>query len=96
MAVGDVKAGLFQIVGLNNTAEIKPPAGEEWVIHNLYYNYACEFQMVEGTTVIPFDSDTSSGARLGMVFHLTNTHFLRIKNNQGLTLNFAYDGVQTK
>jgi hypothetical protein len=100
MAVGDVVRGLFQIVGQNNTYDIKPSAGVEWVIHNLYYSSQCDFNIVDDSTgsaiPITFDSDTGQGARLGVSIHLTNGHYLRIKNNGTLTLNFSYDGVQTK
>jgi hypothetical protein len=95
MAVGDVKADL-QSVTNGNYLEIRPVAGEEWVIHNIYYSGQVQLYRHNGTSSIQFDTDSSSGARLGAVFHCTNGQFLRVINNAGATINIAYDGVQTK
>ena len=99
MAMGDVKSGLFSI-STTLTGDVKPPTGEEWVIHNFYYNGMCEFYVVDNTSgsevTVLIDSDSGAGARLGMYFHLTNTHWLRVKNTAASNITFSYDGMQTK
>lgn len=99
MAVGDVKAGI-NTISAGQSYSIQPPVGEEWVIHNLYYEtggYKIDFQIIDGVGMIGFDSDTSSGARLGVVYHLTNTHYLKVVNTSaGTTMKISYDGIQTK
>lgn len=98
MAQGDVKSGVKTIaVGTSSVVDIKPASGEEWVIHNLYYSAGIAMQMTDGTNIIEFDSDTNSGARLGAVFHLTNSYWLRIRNTSASsTVLVSYDGIQTK
>lgn len=102
MAVGDVAKGFFTITaGQSNT--IQPPSLEEWVIHNIYYNNTSgtspniEFSMTDGTNNVIFDGDTSRGARLGAMFHLTNAYYMKVNNlSAGTTMIIAYDGIKTK
>lgn len=96
MAQGDVKSGVFQIVGNGNSGDIRPPVGEEWVIHNIFYAYSLDFIIGSPTVRFTFDSDTVQGARMGLSIHLTNSYYITIKNTQNLTNNIAFDGVQTK
>lgn len=95
MAVGDVKSSLATLAagGLWN---IQPPVGEEWVIHNVYYAQPISFRIAGGGSTIKFDSDTTSGARLGAVFHVTNSQYLQILNDFSGENKVAYDGIQTK
>jgi hypothetical protein len=95
MAVGDIKADL-QAIANGGMLVIQPPTGEEWVIHNLYWSQSVTVRICKGANVIGFDSDSSTGARLGTVFHLTNTQYLQILNNYAGNNNIGYDGVQTK
>lgn len=96
MAVGDVVANMASAVANNATTNIQPGSGVEWVVHNVYYEGAVEFYIVNGANTIKIDNDTSSGARLGAVFHLNNTQYLQIKNVSGGSIDIAYDGIQTK
>lgn len=96
MAVGDVVSNMAAAVANNATTNIQPSSGVEWVIHNIYYEGAVEFYIVNGANTIKFDSDTTFGARLGAVFHPTNTQYLQIKNVSGGAIDIAYDGIQTK
>lgn len=99
MAVGDVKSGMG-VIATNGNFDIRPPVGEEWVVHNVYYtaNGWIYFRMVDavGNSTIQFDSDNTAGARLGACFHLTNNQYLRITNQSGSNQTFGYDGIQTK
>lgn len=96
MAIGDVVTGL-QSVANNGVLDIRPPAGQEWVVHNIYYNNGTiEFYKTDDTNLLKFDSDTSQGARLGVVFHVTNAQWIQVKNTAGSTTIIGYDGIQTK
>lgn len=95
MAIGDVKSGMTNIAQ-GGSYTIQPPAGEEWVIHNIYYQQGVAFRVVSGAGVLLFDSDTSAGARLGVCFHLTNSQYMVILNSYAGTNLVAYDGIQTK
>ncbi len=95
MAQGDIRSDLQNIVA-SGMLTIQPPAGEEWIIHNLYYTGQVQIRLVKGGNYLMFDSDTSSGARLGMVFHLTNGQYMQILNTGASAINIAYDGITTK
>lgn len=97
MAAGDVKANVASVAATTGTYDIKPPSGEEWVIHNIYYNGGTvEFYRADGTNLLRFDSDTTQGARMGIAYHVTNTQWVQIKNISGSAVLVGYDGIQTK
>lgn len=98
MAVGDTQAGVATIaIGTTSTFNIQPPAGQEWVIHNVYYDAGLELRMTNGTITVPFDTDTAMGARMGMSTHVMNGYYLQLRNTSAsVVVNIAYDGVQTK
>lgn len=95
MAVGDVKSDL-QSIAVGGSLVIQPPSGEEWVIHNLYWGSSVIIKVTKGALNINVDSDTSTGGRLGTVFHVTNTQYLTITNNHSASIGIGYDGIQTK
>jgi hypothetical protein len=97
MAVGDVKSGIASVAP-NGVLDIQPgSASEEWVIHNIYYNQgSVEFYKTDGTNLLKFDGDSSQGARLGAVFHVTNAQWIQVKNTSGTATLIGYDGIQTK
>lgn len=98
MAVGDVVTGISSVAATTGVLDIRPATGVEWTVHNIYYNAGTtiEFYKTDGTNAIKFDSDTTAGARLGAVFHCTNTQWIQIKNTSGAAVLVGYDGVQTK
>lgn len=96
MAVGDVKTGMSMVATQNGVFTIQPPVGEEWVIHNIYYSQGVSIRIISGGQTCTIDTDTSSGARLGTCFHLTNTHYISILNTYNGGNAIGYDGIQTK
>lgn len=97
MALGDVVTGLSSVIATTGTLDIKPASGVEWVIHNIYYNQGTvEFYKTDGTNYLKFDTDTTQGARLGAVFHCTNTQWIHVKNLASTATLIGYDGIQTK
>ena len=95
MAQLDVKSGL-QSVAAGAVLDIRPGTGEEWVINNLYYGGSIEINRTDGTNVLKFESDGSSGGRLGTIYRLTNSQWMQIKNTGTASILIGYDGVQTK
>lgn len=99
--VGDVVTGISSVAATTGTLDIKPGAGIEWVIHNIYYaaptgGSGIEFYKTDGTNAIKFDSDITQGGRLGMAFHCTNAQWIQLKNTGTAALFAGYDGIQTK
>lgn len=95
MAAGDVFAGVASVAAAGNL-DIQPASGSEATVHNVYYAGAVEFHAYDGTNDLTWDSDSTSGARLGMVTHVTHTQWLRVHNPGASAVLVAYDGVYTK
>ena len=95
MAVGDVASGKSQ-VATTAVQTIQPGAGAEWVIHNIYHEAEVELYFCDGTSDILFDTDSAYGAWTGMFFHVTNTHYLKVKNTNAASKYIGYDGIITK
>jgi len=96
MAVGDVKSAIVSL-NPNGVLDIRPPVGEEWVIHNITCSGACELYFTDGTNTILVDSImTTYGGWLGFAFHVTNSVWYAVKNVSGGTILVGYDGVCTK
>jgi len=95
MAAGDAVVGLQSVVN-GAFLDIRPGAGQEWVIHNVYYGGAVEFYRRDGTNDLKFDSDAQAGWFNGIFCHVTNSNWLGIKNVSGATILIGYDGIATK
>jgi len=96
MAVGDVKSGLNS-VSAGGSLDIRPPSGEEWVIHNIYHEYDIDLAFTDGTNELVFDTDTGAGVYAKFCFHVTNSLWIRVKNKDDSSSRLiGYDGVQTK
>jgi hypothetical protein len=95
MAVGDVKSGISSIAS-GAYLDIRPPAGEEWVIHNIYHASDIQLELYDGTNSLVFDTDTGAGVYAKYAFHVTNSIRIRVKNTSASAQLIGYDGVQTK
>jgi len=95
MAIGDVVSGLSSVAA-DGFLDIRPGAGEEWVIHNIYHEDAVELSFYDGSNTITFDVDTGPGVWAWMEYHCNNTRRLRVKNIATASKLIGYDGVQTK
>lgn len=95
MAVGDVKSGISNISS-GSYLDIRPPAGEEWVIHNIYHASDVQLEFYDGTNSLIFDTDAGAGVYAKYSFHVTNSIRIRVKNTSTSPQLIGYDGVQTK
>ena len=76
--------------------DIRPPEGEEWIIHNIVHGASCELYKTDGTNRIKVDTSVGEGGWLNFNFHLTNSNWYSIKNISGDYAYFGYDGIQSK
>ena len=95
MAVGDVKKDL-QSIPSNGTLDIRPPSGEEWVIHNIYHSAEAELYITNGTISAKISKHDREGGWFCYWFHVTNDQWLQVKNISSSSAVIGYDGVQTK
>jgi len=90
-AVGDVSS-----VNAAAVLTIQPGAGIEWIIHNIYHEAEVELKVVEGGNELLFDDDSTKGSWSAYFFHLTNTHYLKVKNTNAGAKLIGYDGIVSK
>ena len=95
MAQGDA-VGHVSSVNAAGFLSILPGAGVEWVIHNVYHEAEAELYVVEGANELVFDDDTVKGSWSAYFFHLTNTHYLKVKNTNAGAKLIGYDGIVSK
>ncbi|TAK93065.1 hypothetical protein EPO05_07315 [Patescibacteria group bacterium] len=95
MAAGDITTDQ-QSIANGARLTIRPAAGVEWVVHNLYYGGAVSIHRTDGVHDLTYDTDTGAGARLGYVWHLTHGIYLELENTSGGNVVMGYDGVVTK
>lgn len=92
MTIGDV-ASDQQLIASGARLIIRPAAGVEWVVHNLYYGAAMAIHRTDGANDLIYDTDTGVGARLGYAWHLTNAIYLELENTSGGDSILGYDGI---
>ncbi len=95
MAVGDVVSDI-QSIASGSYLDIRPGAGAEWVIHNVYHEDAVQISFYDGVNEITFDLDTGAGSWRWEELHCNNTRRYRVKNNAGVAKLIGYDGIVTK
>jgi len=94
-SVGDVIAD-GDSIATTALLTVQPPAGEEWVIHNIYHASDVTLIKTDGAYAIEFDSEPGAGLYAKYAFHLTNTDYLTVRNDDAETMDIAFDGVVTK
>jgi len=96
VAVGDVKSSLVSVAA-GGYLDVRPPTGEEWVVHNIYHAYDVDLAFTDGTNVLTFDTDVGAGVYAKYAFHVTNALWIRVINKDTANARLiGYDGVQTK
>ncbi len=95
MAVGDVASGHIS-VGAGSSYNIRPSAGQEMNVHNVY--------VPNGVTILLYKTDgsndvlveTLTGSMLLYNFHVTYSHYLKLVNEGAQAVWCGYDGIWTK
>ena len=94
--VGDTYAVLQSVAG-GSYLEIKPSAGQELIIHNIFHPGAIELRLVDGSgNECSFFEEDGKNLVTNMYFHLTNSQYLRVYNGSGGAMNVAVDGIVSK
>jgi hypothetical protein len=101
MPLGDVVSEIVAIAK-DGSGDIRPPTGEEWVIHNLSWdNGKFNLAIRVGTTTCSFlnpqpTTEMVSDKMQGLNIHLTNSYYLQCYPFGANGVNLGYDGVKTK
>jgi hypothetical protein len=95
MAEGDVIGGISSLAS-GGSMDIRPPAGDEWIIHNLYFSNTIELSFYDGSNNLIFGHYNFQGLAPWLCRHLTNSRYYRIKALKTGTTLAGYDGVETK
>lgn len=100
MTAGDAVAPAPSSISAGAYLAIQPGSGVEWCIHNIFAGLAsCELSFYDGTNTIVIDTQGTSTTGNGWVnqcFFITNSCYLRLKNNAATASLFSFTGVQTK
>lgn len=95
MAVGDVWKGIEEVVA-SGSVDIKPLAGIEAVVHNIYFGGECTISITNGVITVDFYNASEGGVMAWFEFHLTENHYLNVVNSGAVTIGIGWDGVRTK
>ncbi len=92
--IGQVIAGSGS-VATTAALTIRPPSGEEWQVNNIYFGAGVTLKVSDGTNETAFEVASGQGALLKYTFNLTNTHFLKVYNDDAASQVIQYDGRRT-
>ena len=96
MAKGDA-VGTTTSIAAGISKIIQPAAGIEWVVHNVYHGGAANIYITDdGVDTLLFASSGGKGSWSAYFFHLTNGHYLKVKNIESSAKLMSYDGVVSK
>jgi hypothetical protein len=95
MSKGDTIAGL-ESVAAAAALTIRPAAGIDYIVHNIYHEAEVELKVVEGSDKLLFDSAATKGSWSGDFFHLTRSHYLEVKNTNAGAKLVSYDGIVSR
>ena len=96
MAVGDAVVSISR-QAQNGTLTVQPGAGVEWLIHTLVTQSAksMEVYLYDGTGLVLYDTLTG-GSVHNLIFRLTNTNYMQLKNLDAANNGIGAMGVITK
>ncbi len=96
MAQGEVVSDIASLIAAGQTYDIRPAAGVEWIIHNIYFSKGIEIFRYNGSSLIPLRTFADFGQWEWLDFHLTNGNYVRLRSIRSGTTKVGFDGVQTK
>jgi hypothetical protein len=74
-------------------ASIRPGAGVYWIIHNIYWDGQVTLEKYDGSLSCIFTTDSAAGAERGCNYHVSNDHYIRVKNTHASNhIQVSYDG----
>ena len=94
---GDVVSGISSVAN-DAFLDIKPGAGANWKIHNIYHQSTISIQFFDGTHQLEFVSDVAGpGVYAYFAFGCDNTRRIIVQNKHGADAKLiGYDGIITK
>jgi hypothetical protein len=97
MAVGDSVTAWVQKADAATT-NVQPAVGVEWLVHTLVSQSAkpMEVYLTEDGTTFTLVDAIAGGSIHGLMFRLTNTTWMRLKNTSGGVSHNGYQGVVTR
>lgn len=98
MAIGDVVSDLVSVPS-GGVVDMRPPSGNEWIIHNVVYGSGSSIQynkVSASGSILTFDTDSTMGGRFNGSYHCTNDIWYQLENSGSASVLVSYDGVQTK
>ena len=97
VTIGEIEADI-QSIATTAALTIQPASGEEWQITNIYHEAEITIKVCDGTNELPFETTVADGkgALLKYAFNLTNTHYLKVYNDNAASKLIGYDGRRTK
>jgi hypothetical protein len=95
-AVGDTTADC-QSIAAAASLSVKPGAGVEWIIHNIWFEYNVQILRTDGTDTAATVELIGPDWQNFLSIHVTNTNWIDLKNTHGSTAKvICYDGIITK
>lgn len=97
MAVGDTVTA-WASKAANATSDVQPGSGAEWLIHTLVAQSGKSMEVYmtsDGSTFTLVDTITG-GSVHNLIYRLTNSVWMRLKNIDAGTAYNGYQGVVTK
>jgi len=94
MAVGDIVADL-QSKGDDAYLDIKP-VSDQWDIHNIFHEDAVELYWSDGTNNLKFATGSGASAFAFLIFEVTSSLYIRVKNIAGAPKLIGYSGKHVK
>ena len=95
MAIGSAVQGL-SVIAAGGSLIIQPPAPDEWIIHNIYFENLVELYITNGANSFLVDAGSGRGRFSYEVLHATNSIYFTVKNIATASKLIAYDGVRSK
>lgn len=95
-AVGDAVADC-QSIAAAASLQVKPGAGAEWIIHNVWFEYNIQLVRTDGTDVAATVELIGPDWQPFNAMNVSNSNWLELKNTHGSTAKvICYDGRVTK
>lgn len=76
---------------------IRPSSGIEWAVHSIGHAGTASLSFYDGTNELTFEASKAGPHCWNFyVWHVTNTYYMRVKNEDGTAKIMYYDGVVTR